>query len=512
MRREGVREMNPIRKAVFIMTDSQRKDMVGCYGNKRMQTPCLDALAEQGIRFEEGYCVQPVCQPARAGLFTGQYPHSTGGWTNSMGIGQDVQTVGQRLSDHGIHTAYVGKWHLDGGDYFGMGRCPEGWDPKYWYDMRCYLDELTPQERVLSRKHHTIYDPGVEEDFTFGHRCSNKAIDFLKNHHQEDFFLVVSYDEPHDPGLTPKAFCDLYEDYEIPVTPGHLDTLENKPQHQKIWAGMGKNQTKRSEEALEQAAKPKNAKDYFGCNSFVDYEIGRVLEAIETYAPDSLIIYTSDHGNFFGEHGIWAKGPAAYKEITNIPLIMKCSQFETKGSVDEYPVSHLDLAPTLFDFMGVPIPKMFMGHSLKPQILEQKRVNDYIFMEFGRYEVDHDGFGGMQLLRSVYDGRYKLVINLLTSDELYDTQKDPYEVTNLIESKEYEVVRNQLHDVLLDEMNRSRDPFRGYYWEDRPWRTDATQPTWAYTRMTRQKENEAYEPRQLDYATGLEIQEACRVK
>lgn len=496
------------------MTDTQRKDMVGCYGNTRMKTPFIDSLAAEGLRFEQSYCVQPVCQPARAALFTGQYPRSVGGWTNSMGIGQDVQTVGQRLNDHGIHTAYIGKWHLDAGDYFGMGRCPEGWDSNYWYDMRNYLDELTPEERVLSRKASTIYDPGVTEDFTFGHRCSSRAIDFLKNHHEEDFFLVVSYDEPHGPGIMPSSYAKEYEDYKLPITPAHLDDLHNKPRHHKVWAGLSKNETKRSEESIKHAIENPVArgKEFFGCNSYVDYEIGRVLEAINTYAPDSLIIYTSDHGAFFAEHGLCAKGPAMYNEITNIPLIIKCNQLETKGGVDTYPVSHVDLPPTIFDFMGVPIPKLFMGHSLKDQILHQKRANEHIFMEFGRYEVDHDGFGGMQLVRSVFDGRYKLVINLLTSDELYDLETDPHEVTNLIDSKEHAAIRNQLHDVLLEEMNRSRDPFRGYYWEDRPWRMDATEPTWDYTGMTRQKENPEYEPRQLNYATGLEMTEACRKK
>ena len=109
-------------------------------------------------------------------------------------------------------------------------------------------------------------------------------------------------------------------------------------------------------------------------------------------------------------------------------------------------------------------------------------------------------------------GRYKLVINLLTSDELYDLQDDPYEVNNLIENTKYEAIRNKLHNALLEEMDRTRDPFRGYYWEDRPWRTDSAEPTWSYTGFTRQKENEEYEPRQLDYTTGLEMKEAVRSK
>lgn len=508
--------MKPIKKVVFIMTDSQRKDMVGCYGHSKMHTPCIDALAAEGIRFERGYTAQPVCQPARAALFTGLYPRSTGGWTNSMGIGQDVQTIGQRLSDQGIHTAYIGKWHLDGGDYFGMGRCPEGWDNKYWYDMRNYLEELTPEERFASRQPSTIYRPeGVEESFAFGHRCSNRAIDFLEKYHEQDFFLVVSYDEPHDPYIAPKHYSEMYKDYKIPMTPAHYDTLEAKPEHQKVWAGLKKDEKRRSEAQINLATENGTGiiHDLFlGCNSFVDNEVGRVLEAVEKYAPDALIIYTSDHGVFFREHGLTAKGPAMYDDITNIPLIIKCNQFEQKGIVDYNPVSHVDLAPTIFDFMGVPIPKMFVGNSIKDQILSQKRVNDYVFMEFGRYEVDHDGFGGLQVVRAIFDGRYKLVINLLSTDELYDVEADPYEIYNLIESEEHRSVRNKLHDALLEEMNVTRDPFRGYYWENRTWRADATEPTWRYTGMTRQKENEEYEPKQLDYDTGLEMTGSVRGK
>ncbi|MGL6173084.1 MAG: sulfatase/phosphatase domain-containing protein, partial [Cellulosilyticaceae bacterium] len=251
---------------------------------------------------------------------------------------------------------------------------------------------------------------------------------------------------------------------------------------------------------------------FLGCNTFVDQEVGRVVEAVERYAPDALIIYTSDHGVFFNEHGLSAKGPAMYDDITNIPLIIKCNQFEQRGIVDSNPVSHVDLAPTIFDFMGVPIPKMFVGKSIKDQILSQKRVKDYVFMEFGRYEVDHDGFGGLQVVRAIFDGRYKLVINLLSTDELYDIETDPYEVHNLIESEQFEAIRNKLHDALLEEMNVTRDPFRGYYWEERTWRTDATEPTWRYTGLTRQKENEEYEPKQLDYVTGLEMTESVRGK
>jgi uncharacterized sulfatase len=140
------------------------------------------------------------------------------------------------------------------------------------------------------------------------------------------------------------------------------------------------------------------------------------------------------------------------------------------------------------------------------------RPNDTIFIEFGRYEIDHDGFGGFQPMRCAFDGRHKLAIHLLAGDELYDLQADPQEMVNLIGSPDHAAVRDALHDRLLDWMNRTRDPFRGYWWERRPWRGDARPATWDYTGMTRQRENEEYEPRQLDYKTGLVMEHATRLK
>ena len=183
------------------------------------------------------------------------------------------------------------------------------------------------------------------------------------------------------------------------------------------------------------------------------------------------------------------------------------------GSVLPTPVSHIDITPTLMDAAGLKAPQWKDGESILPLLLNPgASSNRDIFIEFGRYEVDHDGFGGFQPIRCVFDGRYKLAINLLSSDELYDLEEDPWEMHNLIASNNHRDIRNRLHDQLLDWMNRSRDPFRGYYWERRPWREDARPETWDYTEMTRQRENEEYEPRQLDYNTGLEISEATRKK
>ena len=119
---------------VLIMTDTQGVNVVGCYGRPEMKTPNIDRLASEGILFDRAYTCCPVCSPARSSIFTGNYPHTTGVLANNLPLGMNIKTIGERLSDAGWHTAYIGKWHLSGTDYFDDGRCPPRWDPKYWYD------------------------------------------------------------------------------------------------------------------------------------------------------------------------------------------------------------------------------------------------------------------------------------------------------------------------------------------------------------------------------------------
>lgn len=492
------------RKVILIMTDSQRADMVGCYGNPDMKTPNLNRLAEEGIRFDSAYTTQPVCQPARAGIFTGSYPHSCAGWSNCMGLSDNMQNIGRRLTDKGVHSAYIGKWHLDGGDYFGLGRAADGWDQDYWYDMKNYLEELTEEERILSRKTETMERYEVPEEFCYAHRCSNRAIDFLEKHQEEDYFLVVSYDEPHGPFLCPQKFWSQYEEYEFPRSENMMDTLEGKPEYQRIWAG----------DAYMAAAQDDfhiQPKYYLGCNSFADYEIGRVLDKAKEYAEDAIIIYTSDHGDMQYSHSLRGKGPAAYEEITRIPMIVKGF---IAGKADKNPVSHINIAPTIFDIFDIEKPKIFEGNSIIEELKNGRRENEYIFIEFGRYEIDHDGFGGFQPLRAVFDGRYKLSINLMGTDELYDLKLDPQEMVNRIDWVDSEIVavKKRLHEALLQNMYNTRDPFRGYYWEDRPWDPIVENKSWDNRGMTRQRENEEYEPRQLNYDTGLPMETSVRKK
>lgn len=492
-----------MRQVILLMTDTTRKDMVGAYGDERMQTPNLDKLSSEGLRYENAYSCQPVCGPARSAIFSGTFPHSNGVTTNSMPLGDNVKTLGQRLSDNGVKACYIGKWHLDGGDYFGLGRCPEGWDKDYWFDMHNYLEEMCDEDRINSRKSENAPWP---EEKCYAHGVVDRALDYIEKNKDSDFFLTVSLDEPHGPCLCPAPFDTMYDGFAFADDPVYHDDLDSKPMMQRLWAGGAIN------DDPENLHKPSKMLSLFlGCNSYADYELGRVIDSINANCPDALVIFTSDHGDMLGAHRLQGKNAAFYKEITNIPFIVRNGKNGKKGVVNA-PASHIDIAPTVLDYFSIPIPKLLEGKSMLEQFEDPgKKINDYVFTEFTRYEVDHDGFGGLQMMRAVTDGRFKLSINLMDTDELYDLELDPSEVNNLIMDPKYADVRDKLHDALLDHMDDTRDMYRGYQWAARSWRCDKV-PSWNNSACTRQRENEEYEPRQWDYDTGMPMEHAVRGK
>ena len=495
------------KQIVFIMTDTTNRNMLGCYGDNRMKTPHLDKMATKGIKYDNAYTCQPVCGPARSALFTGTFPHTNGMVTNSIALGNNVKTLGQRLSDNNITCGYIGKWHLDGSDYFGNGFCPEGYESKYWYDMRTYLEELSPVDRLRSRQSKTAYE-GITQEFTYAHGCTKRALNFIDEFKNDDFCLCLSYDEPHGPYLSPEPYNTMYDGFKMDDNPNYFDTLENKPLIHKLWAGDNLN---KSDEQIKNDYVAQSL--FLGCNSFVDDQIGKVLDKIYEQIPDALVFYTSDHGDMMSSLRInGGKNACVYKEVANIPLIIMNGKNGECNKTVQFPASHIDIMPTILDYMGVAMPKVLEGKSMLKQIVDPTvKIRDNAFVEFTRYEVDHDGFGGLQMMRAITNEHYKLALYLLDSDEMYDLEKDPYEMNNIINDENYSEIRNELHDTLLEHMNQTRDLYRGYQWATRSWRPEKV-ATFNNDEWTRQRENEEYEPRQLDYDTGLPMTNSLRKK
>lgn len=189
------------RQAILFLIDTQGTFVLGPYtGNSALGTPHLDRLAAEGVRLDRAYTCSPVCGPARSAIFTGLPPHANGVLGNDMAPSLSCPTVAQRLAPTGVVCACIGKWHLDGSDYFGDGRCAPGWDPRWWFDGRSYLESLTPAERAASRRMHeaaSVAAEGITSEFTHAHRTADRAIAFIEENQDRDFLLVVSIGEPH---------------------------------------------------------------------------------------------------------------------------------------------------------------------------------------------------------------------------------------------------------------------------------------------------------------------------
>ncbi|WP_034913673.1 sulfatase-like hydrolase/transferase [Erwinia sp. 9145] len=484
---------------IFIMTDTQASNMVGCYTGLPLGTDNIDRLAARGTKFNSAYTTAPLCTPARAGLFTGLYSSQSGPWTNNLAPGKNMRTMGSYFHNSGWKTGYIGKWHLDGHDYFGTGVCPPEWDEKYWYDGANYLADLSEDQISLWRNglnsKEELEAYAIDDAFTWGYRISDRAIAFLDERRQQDdrpFLLVLSYDEPHHPFTCPPRYLDRYADFHYPLGAKAKDDLQGKPMHQRLWAEAMPSPVADGESYHHPL--------YFACNDFVDDQIGRVLDHLTPEEWDNTwVIYTSDHGEMMGAHRLISKGSAGYDDITRIPFIIHGPGLIVR-EIDT-PISHIDLLPTLLEIANIPRPPALHGESLLPLLKStQTEQHREVMVEFNRYEIEHDSFGGFIPMRAWVSNELKLVINLFDEDELYDRKADPDEMNNVIDDPRYAARRDALHDTLLDYMDRIRDPFRSYRWAMRPWRP-GRHAQWMGA--FRPKPDDLVSPVVRDYDTGL---------
>ena len=315
---------------IMIMTDTQATNMVGCYSGPPGGTANIDGLAAKGVMFGSAYTTCPVCPPARAALFTGIYSSQSGAWTNNVALGQNMRTMGAYFKEAGYRTVYIGKWHLDGHDYYGTGICPDEWDKNYWYEGANYLAEKTEQEISLWRNGLNSTDDlrtnHIDAGFTWAHGISKRANAFLEEaraNPEQPYLLVLSYDEPHHPFTCPPDYVERYANFAYPLGQKAADTLESKPEHQRLWAEAMP--TPVGEDGMYRHPL------YFACNDFVDDQIGDVLRCVEAINDGKTwLAYTSDHGEMMGAHRLVSKGSNAYDDITRIPLIL-CPPTQNAG-------------------------------------------------------------------------------------------------------------------------------------------------------------------------------------
>jgi uncharacterized sulfatase len=482
---------------LFIMTDSQGANVLG---RPELHTPNLDRLAAEGINFQRAYSTCPICTPARSAIFTGQYPHSNGAWANEQPLADTCRTMGQRFRDQGWRTAYVGKWHLSGTDYFDTGICPDGWEDAWWYDGRRYMDDLSDDDRRRWRQELTTTEQLLAADipagFTWGHRISDRALRFLGDRQDRPFVLALSYDEPHGPCTCPKSYVERFQDHVWDPGPSAHEDLGRKPRFQR--------ELQRSFQGWFRSDGKMHYPPYFACNSFVDQEIGRVLAVV----PDNTwVIFTSDHGAFMGEHGgLGGKGTVMYEESARIPLIIRGPHSSRPpGRVDRSVVSHIDILPTMLDLAGLAVPPVFDGHSLAPHLHEARHDPDRaVVIEWNRADADIHGAGaaysGLFPVRCAVSQRWKLVLNLADEDELYDLERDPHELENRINDPACAAERDALHHRLLAWMDDHRDPFRGAAWIDRPWSNPARRYRPDGNVVVRA--DDGYLPPTLEYGSG----------
>jgi uncharacterized sulfatase len=469
---------------VLFLTDSQGWNALGECGEGFATTPTIDGLADDGVCFDRSYITAPTCTPSRAGLVTGRHPHDAGAWTNNLRLYQGVETMGQHFQRAGYRTAWVGKWHLDG-DYFGHGEAPPGYDEAYWYDGQNYREHVGEERwewfregmstKVSENPIEEIHERDITREDTWAGGITDNALAFLDDAADDDrpYFLVVSYDEPHEPSLCPPPYCDSYVGEHYPLPENHEapeDLAANgKPERQQAYAEAYDAGDVFMDSISDAGEDGIYRPLYFGCAEFVDSEIGCVLESID--GDESVVGFASDHGHYLGAHGLDLKHLAMYDEVTNVPLVLR-GPGVAEGQRTDALVSLLDLLPTFLDVAGAEVPDAIHGQSFWDVARDPGRDHrETALIEYHSYARGRTGRDGFYPVRCLVDADgHKLVINREDRDEFYDQTTDPGELDNRIDDAAVSGVRDDLHDSLLETMRETSDPFHGDKWRERPWR------------------------------------------
>ena len=472
---------------LFITTDQQRKD---CYGfrGRGVRTPHLDALARRGTDFRNCITPSPVCQPARAAILTGLLPVSNGAADNGIDLDPDLAEQGfaGHLGRAGYQTGLIGKAHFSTKATFaptGRAECatssadfgPDWAGPYMGFDHveLALFGKWFPERPALRPPHGQHYEHwffetvGGEEGYamwadkrrpsTGAHQTWNSAlpvawhpsswigdrsVEFLRcRDRTKPFMLWSSFGDPHHPFDCPEPWASLHNPDEVDLPEHRTLDLERRPWwHKAVLEGdpklddpvlkrfrkSGTRVLNQSEEQLRDMTS-----NYYGMISLIDHNVGRILAYLaETGELENpYIFFTSDHGDFLGDHGLYLKGPMLYEGLVNVGLIAAGPGIAA-GQTNETVVSTLDLASTFSDIAGAAIPGTWEGNSLRPLFSGAPTSRpDHAFCE---WRVGESRCVVPLRLTCVHDGRFKLTFEAISQiGELYDLAKDPDELSDL---------------------------------------------------------------------------------
>ena len=427
-------------------------------------TPNLDRLSKSGVKFNRAHTANPVCSPARASIMTGLLPHNHGVTTVTHTVDEDQSNLrtdkehwAQRLKEDGYKTAYFGKWHVE------RSRKLEdfGWDDYSFIDGLSdeYINaNKIHKESIIEELPHLYIDnpPGYDNTPFYGISdidtdkrvlglVSNGAKEYLNQADTDKpWACFVSVIEPHDPFISTKKYYDMYENIELRLPKSFNDELLDKPNIYRRGQKVFENMTKQDHiECI---------RNYYAMVTEIDHEYGKIIDLLEEKGEleNTIIIFTSDHGEALASHGIYAKNLAAFEEISRIPMIISGPGIKENKESDDL-VSSMDLCPTILDLFDQKEISNIDSNSFK-DILCTEEVNT-IQKSFAEY----DGTRLQLKQRVLWYKNLKYIFNGFDYDELYDLDSDPNEMKNLIDSDHHKNERQMMIKLYWEELKKNGD-------------------------------------------------------
>jgi arylsulfatase A-like enzyme len=413
---------------LLLLSDQHRYDCIAAHGHTVVRTPALDRLAAEGVTFRHAFTPAPVCVPARTSLLHGCWPSRHQCLMNE-GLGvphpdtRALPSFSRQLAAAGYWLGHVGKWQVSAGHPPGAVGFHES-NPGGGYGAWRKASGLPPTPHRNGWFGET--DPGVAPEQSRLGWEAGQVIAMLERaaSRGSPFFVRWDTSEPHLPNVVPEPFASMYDPARIAPWPGFGDTLAGKPfiqaQQQRTWRLDGR----RWEDWAQTVAR------YLGEVSLLDDQVGRILEAVERLglAGNTVVIYSTDHGDLCGSHGLIDKHYIMYDDVARVPLLVRwpLGLVQPGRTCDEFVIHALDLAATFCDLAGAPVPGTFQGISLLPALRGRPLASERPDV-FSMYYGNQFGFYSQRMVRN---RRWKYVWNATAEDELYDLEADPGELRN----------------------------------------------------------------------------------